>query len=256
MKALLASPLGALIGLLMGTFGGGGSLIAIPILVFVVGQGTREAQATSLVIVVVASIAALISYLGSNDVRWRAGLTFGIAAAASAIGGSLLSRALNPDLLLLCFSPVMVVGAYAMVSDQAGEPASFTPWKRGVRATEVLEVIALGLAVGLIIGLFGVGGGFVIVPVLVIVLHFSMVEAVGTTLLIVIVASTFALGDRVIAGDVDWAIAIPFSVAALAGSLAGKRIAERFESKGLQRAFAATILVAAIYTGVRSALAL
>lgn len=256
MKGLLASPLGAVIGLLMGTFGGGGSLVAIPVLVFVVGQGTREAQATSLVIVVAASIAGVVSYLRSGDVRWRAGLTFGLAAAASALAGSLLSRALDPDLLLLLFTPVMLVGAYAMVSEAAEDPASFRPWRLGVEVAEVVKVVGLGLGVGLIVGLFGVGGGFVIVPVLVLVLHLSMVEAVGTALVVVIVASSFALGDRIVAGDVEWAVAIPFSVAALAGSLAGKRVAKRFEGPNLRRAFAATIVVAALYTGIDSALAL
>lgn len=256
MKGLLASPLGALIGLLMGTFGGGGSLVAIPVLVFVVGQGTREAQATSLVIVVAASIAGLASYLRSGDVRWRAGLAFGFAAAASALGGSLLSRALDPDLLLLCFSPVMVAGAWAIASDQAEDPRSFQPWRLGVEWPEVVRVLALGAAVGTVIGLFGVGGGFVIVPVMVLVMHLGMVEAVGTALLVVIIASSFALGDRIVAGDVDWAVAIPFSLAALLGSLGGKQLAERFEGPRLRRAFAALIVVAAIYTAVRSALAL
>lgn len=256
MKGLLASPLGAVIGLLMGTFGGGGSLVAIPVLVFVVGQGTREAQATSLVIVVVASIAGVISYLRSGDVRWRAGLTFGVAAAASAVAGSLLSRALNPDLLLLLFSPVMGAGAYAMVSEAAEDPASFQPWRLGVDAAEVVKMIGLGAGVGLIIGLFGVGGGFVIVPVLVLVMHFTVVEAVGTALLVVIVASSFALGDRVVAGDVEWEVAVPFSLAALLGSLAGKRVADRFEGKRLRQAFAALIVAAAAYTAVVSALAL
>lgn len=254
MKGLLASPLGALIGLLMGAFGGGGSLIAIPLLVYVVGQDVRAAQATSLVIVIAAAIAGLITAARADEVRWRAGAAFGLATGLSAVAGSLLSRALNPDLLLLLFSPVMVAGAAAMVSERARRPAEFTPWKHGVDPSRVVRVLGIGLAVGWIIGLFGVGGGFVIVPVLVLVLRFGINEAVGTSLLIVIIAATFALGDRISGGDVEWDIAIPFAVAAALGAYAGRRIAEQVANETLRRAFAAVIVIAAAYTAIRSAL--
>lgn len=240
----------------MGAIGGGGSLIAIPVLVYLVDQAPREAQATSLVIVMFASIAGLVAYLRSDDVRWRAGLAFGLAAGVSSLAGSLVNRQLDPDLLLLCFAPVMVAGAYAMVSERAEDPARFRPWRFGVEISEVVRVVALGAAVGWIIGLFGVGGGFVIVPVLVLALRFSIVEAVGTSLMVVVVASIFALGDRLASGDVEWAVAIPFSAAALAGSLAGKRLSERVGGRQLRRGFAALIVVAAIYTATSSALAL
>jgi uncharacterized protein len=255
-KGLLASPLGALIGLLMGAFGGGGSLIAIPVLVYLVDQAPRSAQATALVIVMAASITGLVSHVRGGDVRWRMGVAFGLAAGASALAGSILNRELDPDVLLLAFAPVMMAGAAAMVSERAQAPASFTPWRFGVDAGEVLRVIGLGLLVGWIIGLFGVGGGFVIVPALVLVMHLSMVEAVGTSLLVVTIASAFALADRLGTGDVEWAVALPFSIAALLGALAGRKLAERVEDERLQRAFAALIVLAAIYTAVRSALAL
>lgn len=256
MKGLLASPLGALVGLFMGAFGGGGSLIAIPVLVFLVDQTPREAQATALVIVIAASITGLVSHVRDRTVRWRMGLAFGLAAGASALGGSALNKALDPDVLLLAFAPVMLLGAAAMASERARQPASFTPWRGGVEISEVLRVIALGLLVGWIVGLFGVGGGFVIVPVLVLVMHLAMVDAVGTSLLVVTIAALFALGDRLGTGDIDWAIAVPFSVAALLGAVAGEQLAQRVDTERLQKAFAAVIVVAALYTGVSSALAL
>lgn len=256
MSGPIASPLGLLIGLLMGAFGGGGSLIAIPVLVYLVDQPVAEAQATALVIVLAAAITGLVSHLRDGTVRWRMGAAFGLAAGASALAGSALARELNPDALLLAFSPVMLAGAAAIASDRARDPASFTPWRFGVATGEVIRVVVLGLLVGWVIGLFGVGGGFVIVPVLVLVMHLEMVAAVGTSLLVVTIASSFALASRLEAGDVDWAIAIPFSIAALAGSVAGERLAQRVDADRLQAAFAVVIVLAALYTGARSALAL
>lgn len=256
MSWLAASPLGGLIGLLMGALGGGGSLIAIPVLVYLVGQDVRAAQATALVIVIVASIAGIVTHARRDEVRWRAGATFGLAAGVSALAGSLLNRGLDGDLLLLLFAPLMVAGAYAMVSERARRPATFRPWRLGVSATRVVQVVLLGLATGLIVGLFGVGGGFVIVPVLVLALRLGMAEAVGTSLLIIAISALFALGDRVESGDVEWAVAIPFSVAATLGAVAGQRLSDRVGGEGLRRAFALVVVLTAAYMALSSAVAL
>ena len=252
----LASPLGAVVGLVMGALGGGGSLIAIPILVYIAGQDARAAQATALVIVSAAAVSGIVSYVRDDDVRWRAGLVFGLAAGVSALAGSVLNGRLDQDVLLLAFSPVMLAGAWAMVSERARQPARFRPWRFGVGWGEALRVIGLGLAIGWLIGLFGVGGGFLIVPALVLTLRLSMIEAVGTSLLVILIGSAFALGDRIGSGDVDWAIAIPFSAAALVGALAGRRLATRIDENLLRRAFVTLIVIAALYTGFDSALAL
>ncbi len=256
MGGLAASPLGALIGVLMGAFGGGGSLLAVPLLVYVVGQDVREAQATSLVIVIVASIIALAAYAHGDQVRRRAGATFGLAAGLSALAGSALSQGLNPDVLLLAFTPLMLAGAYAMVSDSARRPSQFQPWRLGIKRASVIRVVGYGLLVGWVIGLFGVGGGFVIVPVLVLGLRFSITEAIATSLLVIVIGSSFALVERIASGDVDWAIAIPLSVAAGFGAIAGRSLAGRVDSEGLRRAFAGLIVVAAAYTAIRSGAAL
>ena len=256
MSGLEAAPLGLAIGLLMGAFGGGGSLLAVPLLVYVVGQDVREAQATSLVIVIAGALTALAAYLRTDDVRLRAGLAFGLAAGVSALAGSVVNRHLNPDLLLLIFSPLMVAGAAALVSDAARRPAQFRPWRFGISRSSAVRVIVYGLAVGWITGLFGVGGGFVIVPVLVLGLRFSTIEAVATSLLIVIIGSGFALVDRIASGDVDWSIAIPLSIAAALGALAGHQVAERYDGERLRQALAVVIVLAAVYTAIRSAAAL
>jgi uncharacterized membrane protein YfcA len=256
MTGLAASPLGAFIGLLMGAIGGGGALIAIPVLVYVVGQDVRAAQATALVIVIVAAIAGIVTHTRRDEVRWRAGTTFGLAAGVSALAGSVLNRGLNEDLLLLLFAPVMLAGAYAMVSERGRRPADFRPWRLGVDPGRVAKVIALGLAVGLVVGLFGVGGGFVVVPVLVLALHLGMAEAVGTSLLIITLSAAFALGDRIESGDVEWAVAIPFSVAAMLGAVAGQRLGDRLGGESLRRGFAVVLAITAAAVAAGSAIAL
>jgi hypothetical protein len=105
----------------------------------------------------------------------------------------------------------------------------------GIERSVAIRVVAYGLAVGWVIGLFGVGGGFVIVPVLVLGLRFSITEAVATSLLVVIVGSLFALVERIASGDVNWAVAVPFSAAAALGAFAGHAVAERLEGPRGQR---------------------
>jgi uncharacterized membrane protein YfcA len=256
MSGIEAAPLGLAIGLLMGTFGGGGSLLAVPLLVYLVGQSVREAQADSLVIVIAGALVALVAFLRSDDVRLRAGAAFGLAAGLSALAGSLVNKHLDQDLLLLIFTPVMLLGAFALVSDKARRPAQFRPWRFGIRRSSAYRVAAYGLAVGWVTGLFGVGGGFVVVPVLVLGLRFSLTEAVATSLLVVIISSSFALVERIAAGDVVWSVTIPIAIAAGIGALGGSWLARRIDGEGGRRALAGIIVVAAVYTAIRSAAAL
>jgi uncharacterized membrane protein YfcA len=143
-----------------------------------------------------------------------------------------------------------------MVSESARRPSQFQPWRLGIKRASVIRVVGYGLLVGWVIGLFGVGGGFVIVPVLVLGLRFSITEAIATSLLVIVIGSSFALVERIASGDVDWAIAIPLSVAAGFGAIAGRSLAGRVDSEGLRRAFAGLIVVAAAYTAIRSGAAL
>jgi len=256
MSGVEAAPLGLAIGLLMGAFGGGGSLLAVPALVYIVGQSVRDAQATSLVIVIASALVGLSAYRRDDHVRLRAGAAFGLAAGISALAGSALNRHLDPDALLLAFTPLMLAGAFAIVSDAARRPAQFRPWRFGISSSSAVRVTVYGLMVGWIIGLFGVGGGFVIVPVLVLGLRLSMTEAVATSLLVVIIGSCFALAERLSAGDVDWSIALPLSLTAAVGAVAGRLLVDRIDGESLRRAFAGGIVVAAIYTAVRSGAAL
>lgn len=252
----LLVPIGVLIGLLLGSVGGGGSLVAVPALVYLGDQSVRGAQAGALLAVIAASAIGFASYLHRGEVRWRAGLAFGLAAAVSSLAGSLLSRRLDPDVLLLAFSPVMIVGALAMVGERGRSESGFQPWRLGVSISSARRVTLLGLAVGGVTGLFGVGGGFVIVPVLVVGLGFAMTEAVGTSLMVIIIASLVALADRLHGGAVDWAVIGPFAAAAVLGVLLGSALGERAPDVALVRWFAVLVVATALYTGGEALVAL
>ena len=120
----------------------------------------------------------------------------------------------------------------------------------------VLKVIVAGTIVGLLTGFFGVGGGFVIVPALVLALGFTMPEAIGTSLLVITINSAVALTTRLQAGSIEWATVIPFTIASLLGVIVGSRLASTRDSSSLQRWFVGLLVVVAVYTAVRSGLAL
>ena len=277
MRLLLTLPLGLLIGVALGALGGGGSILAVPALVYVVGLGPKSAVTTSLVVVGVTALGGMIGHLRAGRVRVGAGLWFGLAGVAGSLLGSRLNRAVDPQALLIAFSGVMVVAAWRMwVSARNQECAANAPPRdvvaarsvesiashppfarpvamptsRGPRETMslVAGVVAAGTVVGFMTGFFGVGGGFIIVPALVLVLRFDMPVAVGTSLLVIAVNSGTALATRLATTGVDWRVAVPFTLAGLGGALFGNHLASRAPSSTLVRWFAALLVAVAGYT--------
>ena len=275
MRALLASPLGFLIGLSLGALGGGGSILAVSALVYVAGEGAKAATTVSLVVVGTTSLAGMVGHWRAGRVRPVAGLLLALAGIAGSLFGSRLNESVDPDVLLLGFSGLMLLAAWRMrregrrsdavraADDGAGSPAA----AGGVRVAEaatrtridtalVVRVLVAGTIVGFLTGFFGVGGGFVIVPALVLALGFEMPVAVGTSLLVIAANSAIALSTRVATVGVEWHVAIPFTVAGLVGASAGARVAGRVDSRALARAFATLLVVLAAYTAARSVVAL
>ena len=125
-----------------------------------------------------------------------------------------------------------------------------------VDPTTAAKVVLAGSLVGLLTGFFGVGGGFVIVPALVLALGFTMSEAVGTSLLVITINSVVALATRLQSGSIEWGTVVPFTVASLLGVVFGSRLASTRDSSSLQRWFVGLLVVVAIYTAVRSGIAL
>lgn len=270
MRALLASPLGVGIGFALGALGGGGSILAVPALVYVAGQSASDATTTSLLVVGGASAFGLLGHLRAHRVRVAAGSVFGIVGAGGSFAGTALNRTIDDDLLLAGFSLLILVAAWRMLTacpscTRAGEQRAIdadgaeivtgrTNDRLSVRG--VLAVALAGTAVGFITGLFGVGGGFVVVPALTLALGFTMSEAVGTSLLVVAINAVTALAARGGPGAVDWPVAAPFTVAALAGVVLGVRAAGRLPATALLRGFAGLLVGVALFTGGRAVLAL
>lgn len=265
MRALLASPLGLLIGLSLGALGGGGSILAVPALVYAAGQSAKGATTTSLILVAITSVIGIAPHWRAGRVRIVPGVLFGLAGVGGSLLGSRWNTAADPDVLLLAFSGVMVAAGVAMLrrtrrqkAAAASENAvSGNPTTTEVHAdlATVVKVVAAGSVVGLLTGFFGVGGGFVIVPALVLALGFTMPEAVGTSLLVITINSAVALSTRLQGGNVEWGTVVPFTVASLIGVVIGGRLAGSRNSTTLQQWFVGLLFAVAAYTAVKSALA-
>ncbi len=285
MTLLLALAVGLAIGLTLGALGGGGSILTVPALVYLLGETAQNATTASLVIVGVSSAIGAVSYARDRHVRWGAGLLFGTAGLASTWVGSTLNRSVPQDALLIAFAALMVVSGIGMLLKSRTQPAQTVrprqlaavgggttaaadsssaadhddpkPQLRAVparwghrRSIAVAQLVIAGLAVGFLTGFLGVGGGFLIVPVLTMLLGYRMCVAVGTSLLIITINSAAALLARVGHQHFDWAVIVPVTVTAIAGSLAGKRLAGRLPQTTLTRIFAGLVLVVAIYITV------
>lgn len=262
MTALLASPLGLLIGVALGALGGGGSVLAVPMLVYVVGQSPHAAITTSLLVVGVTALGGLVSHWRAGNVRLRSGAQFGLAGVVGSILGARLHAQLPSTVLLGAFAVLMLVAALAMLrrgTAGADEPlpraatraaGGTTTAVRIARSGVALRVLAAGSAVGLLTGLLGVGGGFVIVPALVLALRFPMAVAVGTSLLVIAINAATALVTQTVGGGhVDWSVAIPFTVAAAIGVQVGSRVARSVSAGRLQQAFAVLLVIVALFVG-------
>jgi len=275
-RSLLASPLGFLIGLSLGALGGGGSILAVPALVYAAGQDPKAATTTSLVLVTFTALIGIIPHWRAGRVRFGAGIVFGLAGIGGSLLGSHWNEAVDPDVLLLAFSALMLVAAYAMWrrldrirrADLPAAPARSVGAAAATGTTDIAtatnqisvgtiaKVVVAGSFIGLLTGFFGVGGGFVIVPALVLALDFSMPEAVGTSLLVIAVNSTVALATRLPNGTVEWGTVIPFTVASLIGVFVGSRLASTRDPSFLQKWFIAFLVVIALYTAIDSLVAL
>ncbi|GGX63507.1 sulfite exporter TauE/SafE family protein [Streptomyces fructofermentans] len=239
---LLALAAGAVVGLALGALGGGGSVLAVPALIYLLGFTAEAATTASLLIVAATSATSLYAYAGSGHVRWRAGAAFAAAGIVPAALAGLIATRLPQPTLTAGFAAVAAVAALRMLRPAAG-PADGT-----ARAVRPLEAGGAGAGLGAVTGLLGVGGGFLAVPVLVAVLAFEMQVAVGTSLLVITVNSLASLVTRSGgAAGLDWAVVAPFTGAAILGAWDGRRLAAKVSGRRLQRLFAFALLSVAAF---------
>ncbi|MEV6109958.1 sulfite exporter TauE/SafE family protein [Streptomyces sp. NPDC051940] len=229
---LLAAAL--LIGVSLGLMGGGGSVLAVPALMYLGGLDAQEAIATSLFVVAVTSAVAVVRHARAGCVRGRTGVLFGVSAMAGAYAGGRLAGFVSETVLLVAFAVMTLAAAVAMIRGRGeGAPGA---------GADVRRLVLYGAGVGLASGFVGAGGGFLFVPALVLLGGLPMAQAVGTSLLVITFSSTAALAGQLSAVRLDWGLAILVAGVAVAGSLLGSRYAGRLAPDTARRAFGLLVL--------------
>ncbi|MGZ4609174.1 MAG: sulfite exporter TauE/SafE family protein [Actinomycetes bacterium] len=244
---------GLLIGVLLGLLGAGGSILAVPALVYGAGQPLSSAIPTSLLVVGVSAAAAVVPRIRARQVQWRIAAVVGGSGVLAAFAGTAVNRALDPRVVLLGFSLVMLVAALRMLREQPELGGDCALPGGGVNWRGCLpKAVGTGVAVGFLTGLFGVGGGFLIVPALVLLLGLSMTVAVGTSLVVVAVNSAAGFAAHAGSGQVDYGLAAVFTAVAVAGSVLAARVATRLPADRLRRWFAWLVLAVAAFVAAQA----
>ena len=250
---LIAVVAGLLIGASLGALGGGGSILTVPALVYLLGQSPHRATTASLMVVGAAAMVGAVTHARCGRVRLKTGAMFGVLGIAGSYAGSLASAAVPANVLLAGFGVLMLTVAAVMVlrrrrgRAQPGHAAATGP-------RHTIMVAAAATGVGLITGFFGVGGGFVVVPALVLVLGFDIATAAGTSLVVIAVNSAAALAARAGHGTLtlDWALIGVFAAGTVIGALAGGSLAGRASPQRLSAAFTVLVILVGGYTLARS----
>jgi len=246
MGELLSFGSGTLVGFALGLLGGGGSILAVPLLVYVVGlKDTHVAIGTSALAVSVNAFANMISHARAGTVKWPCAIVFAIAGIAGAALGAFLGRHVDGQHLLFLFGLVMLAVAAGMFGRRAAGGNPLVHIDRGI----ALRLVGTGLVVGFLSGFFGIGGGFLIVPAIMLGSGMATINAVGSSLVSVgtfglTTATTYAL-----AGLVDWRVAGIFVLGGIAGGLAGVKLSVRLSEKRgvLSKSFAVAVIFVAAF---------
>lgn len=243
----LGLALAVVVGVALGFFGGGGSILTVPLLVYVFGLDPKEAIASSLLIVGAASVSGALQHWRRGNLDVRTGLVFGAAGMVGAYGGGRAAALFDGKLLLLLFAAMMVLTAIAMWRGRT-EPAA-----RDVPRHPAGLLLAQGLAVGFFTGLVGAGGGFLIVPALALWAGLPMATAIGTSLGIIVMKSLAGYSGYVSHVSVDYGLVAAVAAIAIAGSFLGSWLAHRTDPAALRRGFSGFIGVMAAVILVREA---
>jgi hypothetical protein len=239
----ITAPLAAAIGLLVGLIGAGPSILTVLLLQHAGGMPLAAAVTTSLVVVALMSLVAVVPYARAGEVLWTSALGFGVASMTGAFLAGHLSARVPERARFLVFLLAMVIAAVSMLWRRP-PPDQAAPRPR-LRTVAVLG--AGGLLVGTITGLIGLGGGFAVVPLLVVFLRAPVRAAVGTSILVIALNTLAALAGRLPHVVVDWQVAGYLGAVESLGSLAGVRLAHHVASRTLCRVFGGLMLAAAAF---------
>ena len=237
---LLVLALSVVIGVSLGMLGGGGSILTVPILVYVADLPAKEAIAASLFVVGVTSLAGVVSHARAGRVMWRTGLIFGAAGMTGAFLAGLVGGHLPGDVLLVAFALMMVATSLAMLRGRKTKSAGHLTDSGEL---PVKRILIDGLVVGVVTGLVGAGGGFLVVPALVLLGGLPMSVAVGTSLLVISMKSFAGLAGYLTSVHLDWGLILAVTAAAVVGSVIGGRLAGRVPEAALRKGFGWFVLV-------------
>lgn len=234
--------LGLIVGAILGLVGAGGGIIAVPALVGIVGVPVADAMATSLVMAVASASTAVLPRL-RGGIDWPVAAAIGLAGVPAALAGAALNALLPQPVLLLAFGLLMVAAGIRMLRPLTAR--NETPERQ---RWWLVRAALIGLSVGLLTGLLGVGGGFVIVPALTLMLRMPMKRAIGTSLIIIVINSLAAAAAHLSVGGLDIPLTLAFTVPAMIASLVAARLAARLPGRALQLSFAILVLCIAVVT--------
>ncbi|GHO93131.1 UPF0721 transmembrane protein [Reticulibacter mediterranei] len=234
---LIILVLGALIGLALGALGGGGSILTVPILVYLLHLETHVAVTASLVIVGINALVGILLHYRAGHVNLKASLLFGIYGILASYGGARISSLIPSAILLVLFGLLMLVIALMMIRSKAQARFAYRSWWMTVLG---------GLGVGLLTGFLGVGGGFLIVPALVLFLGMSMPDAVGSSLVVIALNSVAGVLGHLNSGALPWTLMGLFALAGLIGLLIGTRFTNLLPPERLRQIFASFVLMLGI----------
>ncbi|MEI8406455.1 MULTISPECIES: sulfite exporter TauE/SafE family protein [unclassified Kribbella] len=264
MTVLLTITSGLLIGLSLGALGGGGSILAVPVLVYLLGQTAVAATTGSLVVVAVTSLLSAVIAHRAGHVMLGRGLAFGVTSIAGAAVGAAASLRVPDAALLAAFAGLMLVVAALMLYRQVrlqrpeSEPLGFADpiltFKPAFlcNCPRALRVLVAATAVGVLTGFLGVGGGFLVVPALMLALGLPITYAVGTSLIVIAVTSAVALAIRTGSGvSPDWPLVLTLTAASVIGGGLGARLGPRVNATVLSASFTVLVLGVAVYTTAR-----
>lgn len=235
----LAVGLAVFVGISLGLLGGGGSILTVPLLAYVAGLEAKQAIATSLLVVGVTSAVGAITHARAGRVRWKMAAVFGAAAMAGAYGGGRLAHFVPGNVLLIAFAVIMIAAAVAMLrgrGDVTDESGGSLP---------VVKIVLQGAAVGLISGLVGAGGGFLLVPALALLGGLPMPVAVGTSLVVISMQSFAGFAGHLAGESIDWKLAGMVIAAAVVGSVIGGLLTSHVQPATLRKAFGWFVLAMA-----------
>ncbi len=242
---------GAVVGLLLGVFGGGGSVLATPLLLYVVGvRDPHVAIGTSAAAVAVNALAGLAVQARAGRVKWPCALVFGVAGLAGSLTGAHLAKQVEGQQLLLWFAAAMALIGLSMLAPKrtAGDP--------GVRLTPGLTVrlAPMGLATGAAAGFFGIGGGFLIVPGLMTATGMTLAHAAASSLVSVALFGAATSASYAASGLVDWGLFVALVSGGGAGVLMAAPLARKLESRAdlARRMFAVMVIAVAAYVAWRA----